>query len=199
MTQSDRDITLSVSAPFEFPGRLFGAGAAIVLLTLLAYSNLFFAKAQFIWDDDSYITRNTAMPAEDGLRTIWLGILPDPRAYPVPQYYPMTLSSFWIEYQAWGENTLGYHLANVLLHATSAVLLWLILRKLDVPGAWVIAAIWAVHPVNVESVAWITERKNVLSGVFYLASMFMYLRFCGLDPSAPRYGSRSLWYAWALI
>jgi len=200
MTQSgDVNFNTSASAPFEFPARDFGAAVVIYAITLLAYSYLLYAKAQFIWDDDSYVLNNAALRNPDGLRQIWLGILPDPHVYPVPQYYPMTLTSFWLEHQLWSLNPIGYHVVNVLLHATSAMLLWLILRRLDVPGAWVIAAIFAVHPVQVESVAWITERKNVLSGLFYISSLYMYLRFCGLDPRAPRLGSRPLWYTWALI
>src|SRR6478752_1075653 len=90
-------------------------------------------KAQFIWDDDMYVVNNPALRSFNGLRTIWLGILPDPQAYRdavVPQYYPMTLTSFWLEYRIWGANPFGYHIINVLLHATAALLIWTILRKL---------------------------------------------------------------------
>src|SRR5262249_46636174 len=141
-------------------------------------------RASYIWDDDDYVLANRSLRSFDGLRTIWVGIV-DPRAYRdqvVPQYYPMTVTSFWLEYRFWGTNALGYHLVNVLLHATSALMIGTILRKLAVPGSWVIAVIWAVHPVNVESVAWITERKNVLSVVFYFCSMLIWMRFSGLDP-----------------
>src|SRR5947207_2999765 len=167
--------------------RYVGA-AALFLMTLVAYAPAL--RGGFVWDDDAYVTDNLALRSFDGLRTIWLGILPDPQVYAaqvVPQYYPMTLTSFWLEFRIWGASAAGYHVVNVLLHATSALLLWVILRKLAVPGAWMIAAIFAVHPVQVESVAWITERKNVLSGVFYLCSLLIYLRFCEIDP-APTLG-----------
>jgi Flp pilus assembly protein TadD len=148
--------------------------AAMFLMVLLSYSSAM--RGDFVWDDDKYITANPALRDVDGLHTIWFG-------QPVQtQYYPLTLTSFWIEWRLWHASPLGYHLVNVVLHAIGAMLLWILLRRLNVPGAWAAAAIWAVHPVNVESVAWITERKNVLSGVFYFASMMVYLRYCGITP-----------------
>src|SRR5436190_8100564 len=187
------NINLSVTGSAMPEARLWAAGLTIYALTLLAYLPVL-NKGSFIWDDDSYIVNNPALKSPDGLKQIWFGILPDPLLYSVrvvPQYYPMTVTSFWLEYRMWEANPRGYHIVNVLLHATSAVLLWIILRKLAVPGAWVIAAIFALHPVQVESVAWITERKNVLSGAFYLASLLVYMRFCGLDPIGARFSSRS--------
>jgi len=127
----------------------------------------------FVWDDDDYVTANTTLRSLAGLGRIWL----EPGA--VPQYYPLTFTSLWLNYQIGGAAPLGYHLVNVLLHATSAVLLWRVLRALAVPGALLAAALFAVHPVHVESVAWATERKNTLSGVLYLGSMLAYLRFAG--------------------
>jgi Flp pilus assembly protein TadD len=145
----------------------FWAGL-IVLMTVVAYVPAL--RAGFIWDDDSYVTENRLLRTPTGLQQIWA----EPRAS--PQYYPLVFTTFWVEYHLWGLHPFGYHAVNVLLHATGAVLLWLILRRLRVPGAWLAAAVFAVHPVHVESVAWITERKNVLSGVFYLGAMLAYLR-----------------------
>ncbi len=175
-------INLAVTDSIGPDPRLLAFAATLLALTLLTYSHLIFSNAGFIWDDDSYVINNSALRSGwSGLKQIWIGILPDPHLYPVPQYYPMTLTSFWLEHQIWGLNPLGYHVVNIILHGTSAILLWIILRKLDVPGAWVIAAIWAVHPVQVESVAWVTERKNVLSGTFYFASLLLYMNFAQIS------------------
>lgn len=120
-----------------------------------------------------------------GLRRIWL----DPSA--APQYYPVLHTAFWIEHRLWGDSTLGYHLLNVLLHVTAACLLILILRRLKIPGAGFAGLIFVVHPVCVESVAWISEQKNTLSLVFYLLSALAYLRF-SVRPESPEAGGGSL-------
>src|SRR5262249_12945949 len=93
------------------------------------------------------------------------------------QYYPLLHSFFWIQYQLWGQNPLGYHVVNVVLHATAACLVYVILLKLKVPGAFLAAVIFALHPVQVETVAWISEQNNTLSTVFYLAFLLFYLQF----------------------
>ena len=93
------------------------------------------------------------------------------------QYYPLLHTAFWVEHQLWGNAAAGYHLVNILLHGLSAVLLLRILRRLEIPGAAFAAALFALHPVHVESVAWISEQKNTLSLVFYLAAALAYLRF----------------------
>src|SRR5688500_16113446 len=145
--------------------------AAIFLLTLLAYLPAF--RAGWIWDDDYYVTKNHNLRSAEGLKNIWtkFGL----RNGGTPQYYPLTHTTFWVEHQLWGVRPAGYHAVNVLLHATNAILLWLILKRLDVPGAWLAAAVFAVHPVHVESVAWVTERKNTLSALFYLAAAYVCL------------------------
>jgi Flp pilus assembly protein TadD len=138
-------------------------------LTLIAY--LPALQCGFIWDDDSHVTQNLTLRSLHGLWRIWFEM------GAVPQYYPLVHTMFWVEYHLWQLNPLGYHLVNVLLHGLGSILLWRVLMKLQVPGAWLAAAIWALHPVQVESVAWITERKNVLSTVFYFAAALTYLRF----------------------
>jgi tetratricopeptide (TPR) repeat protein len=150
----------------------------ILLATMVAYIPAM--RGGYIWDDDYYITENTTLRTLDGLRRIWL----EPKA--LPQYYPLVHTSFWLEYHLWQLHPFGYHLVNVLLHALNAILLLMVLRYLRVEGAWLAALIFALHPVQVESVVWITERKNVLSGLFYLCSFLAYLRFCNLtaDPGS---------------
>lgn len=150
-------------------------------------------RGGFVWDDNDYVTENRTLRSLDGLGRIWSDI----RA--TPQYYPLVFTSFWLEYRLWDSRPAGYHVVNILFHATSAVLLWFVLRRLAVPGAWFAAAVFAVHPVHVESVAWITERKNVLSGVFYLAALLAYLRFVRLDSDPALAPRRRRSYAIALL
>jgi tetratricopeptide (TPR) repeat protein len=158
----------------------------------------------FVWDDDDYLTKNPYVFDLKGLGTVWWGLSSTPPYYVLPQYYPMVFTTFWVEYRLWGLNPLGYHLANVILHGTSAVLVWRILRRLRVPGAWAAAAVFAVHPLCVESVAWITERKNVLSTAFALGALSCYLRFADLpekEGSAEGGSGRRRWglYGLALL
>jgi Flp pilus assembly protein TadD len=144
------------------------AGAALVLLTVLSYIPAL--RAGFIWDDPDYVINNHTLRDLGGLWEMWT----DVRS--LPQWYPLTHTSFWIEYQLWGAGSAaGYHVTNVLLHAANAAFLWRVLARLRVPGAWLASAVFAVHPVCVESVAWVTERKNVLSLLFYLLALRAYL------------------------
>ena len=124
----------------------------------------------FIWDDDDYVTNNPLLIEPDGLYRIWA-------TRESVQYYPLVFTTFLIEMRLWGLQPMGYHIVNVAFHAINALVFWLLLRRLGVKGALFAAAIFALHPVYVESVAWITERKNVLSGMFYLLAAGSYLRF----------------------
>ncbi|HEY7087369.1 MAG TPA: tetratricopeptide repeat protein [Tepidisphaeraceae bacterium] len=163
----------------ENPRRANMIGAVIlVAVTLLAYARTF--QSGFVWDDNYYVTENPLLKNWDGLRRIWVDVIPDPSTYALPQYYPMTHTSFWLEYHLWGLNPTGYHAVNLTLHICNAMLIWLLLRKLSVPGAWLAAILFAVHPINVESVAWVAERKNVLCLLFYLSSLYVYLRYAGV-------------------
>lgn len=128
-------------------------------------------KSGYIWDDDYYITDNLHLRSWDGLKNIWF------KLGATPQYYPMVHTIFWLEYHLWELNPFGYHLVNLLFHAANAFLLWVVLRRLEISGSLFIAAVFAFHPVQVESVAWITEYKNTVSGFFYLSAILIYLRF----------------------
>jgi len=146
----------------------------LLVLALVTAAYLPTFGAGFVWDDDDNVTENQTLRTASGLAKIWSEPLAN------QQFYPLTHTSFWLQYQLHGLDPLPYHLLNVLLHAGVALLLWRLLRLLSVPGPWLAAAVFAVHPVHVESVAWITERKNVLSGVFYLATALAFLKWAGL-------------------
>lgn len=144
----------------------------ILLITVLAYSRS--VTCGYIWDDDFYVTQNPVLTTGgQGLADAWL------KPGSTQQYYPLVFTTFWVEHAIWGFWAGGYHFVNVLLHGLSAILLLQVLRKIGLPmwSATMAAILFAIHPVHVESVAWITERKNVLSGVFYLASAWCYLNF----------------------
>ena len=160
------------TAEWRPPARLLGW--LLVLMTVVAYLPAF--QAGFIWDDDQHVTENLTLRTFSGLGQIW------GQTSATPQYYPLVHTSFWLEYHLWELNPMGYHVDNVLLHALAAVLLWRALVRLRAPGAWLAAGIFALHPVTVESVAWVTERKNVLSAVFYFAAALAWWRWD--DPSA---------------
>ncbi len=150
-----------------FPGLLW----LVALLVGTIFAAYFPAiHGNFIWDDNAHVTK----PELRSVRGLWL-IWSDLGA--TQQYYPLLHSAFWVQHRLWGDATVGYHLVNILFHASAACLLLLILHRLKIPGAYLAAAIFGLHPVHVESVAWITEQKNTLSAVFYLGAMLAYLRF----------------------
>jgi Flp pilus assembly protein TadD len=147
-------------------------GLLLAGVTFLAYLPVF--QGQFIWDDDSWTTNiGRLLRNVSGLRLIWFQFTA------LQQYYPLTATTFWLDYHLWGFWPLPYHVENVLLHALAALLFWRLLERLGVVGAWLAAAIFALHPVMVESAGWITERKNVLSLVFYLGALLAYGRYNG--------------------
>jgi hypothetical protein len=164
------------STPKDF---LLWAGV-IVLGVLTIYSPALHGK--FLWDDDRHVELNRNLRDGRGLVNIWTKIGAS-RGGTV-QYYPLTHTTYWLEYQLSGAQpgrigTTIFHISNMALHAAAAVLLWFLLRELAVPGAWVAAAVFALHPIQAESVAWISERKNVLAGVFFFGSILCYVRAQG--------------------
>lgn len=153
---------------------------ALVLLALAAH--LPALRAAFIIDDAAYVTDDPRMETLAGLGRIWTEIGgPEYRH----QYYPLTSTVFWLQHRLWGERPFGYHLVNVLLHGANALLLWRVLGAIRAPGAWLAASIFAVHPIHVQTVAWVAELKNVLSMLFLLASMRVLVRWHGLEEDEP--------------
>ncbi|HEX3743148.1 MAG TPA: tetratricopeptide repeat protein [Bryobacteraceae bacterium] len=144
------------------------ACASLLLVALAAY--LPAIQGSLLWDDDAHVT-SERLQSLHGLFQIWF------KLGATQQYYPVLHSAFWIEHRLWGDAVLGYHLVNILLHAVSAGLIVWIVRKLRLPGAWFAGFVFAVHPVYVEGVAWISEQKSALSGVFFLAAALLYLHF----------------------
>src|SRR6266403_5070721 len=145
----------------------------------------------FIWDDDAWLMHNRTLEGVNGLYRLWFDLLA------LQQYYPITGTAFWIQYQLWGFHPFGYHAVNVALHTLNVVLFWFVLRKLGLRGAWFAAAVFALHPVMVESVAWVTEIKNLLSTAFFLASILAYLNFENLEKrDLPR---RDGWFVLSLL
>ncbi len=177
-------MTPAAQSPLERLPRWLAAGVLIVAV-LAAY--LPATHAGFVWDDDVALTRNPLVQAPDGLYRAWC-------TTEAPDYWPVTLSTFWVEWRLWGANPAGYHLVNLALHLAEALLFWRILARLRMPGAWLGALLFAVHPVNVESVAWVTQRKNLMAMLFYLASIWAFLRSGWPEARARRPG----WYAASL-
>ena len=148
----------------------------------------------FVWDDRIF---TDAEPIQEvsGLWQIWFS----PSAIEEEgHYWPLVYTTFWVEHKLWGFDPTGYHVVNVLLHLANTLLLWYLMSRLTVPGAWVVAAVFAVHPLHVESVAWVMERKDVLSGLFYLATVLAWMRFVE-QPNSKRYMCSLALYAAALL
>jgi len=148
-------------------------GAALAALVIAIYWPTF--ANGYVSDDEIYIRGIHDLRSFAGLRDIWF------RIGAIPQYYPLVHTSFWLEYRIWGLDPLGFHAMNVALHAAVSILVWRLLLRLRVPGAWFAAALFAVHPVHVETVAWASERKNLYSAAFALGSILAYLRFAPAD------------------
>ena len=167
---------------------LWGA-ALLTLITAVAYTPS--VRGDFLLDDNKLVTDNDLVKASDGLYRFWCTTDP-------ADYWPLTNSSFWFNWRLWGVNPTGYHVINLLLHLAAAVLIWGILRKLAIPGAFLAALLFAVHPVNVESVAWISQRKNTLAMLFFLLSILWYLPTIK-QRTADDEPQTGLWYCLSLL
>jgi tetratricopeptide (TPR) repeat protein len=142
-------------------------------------------------DDDLHLTQ-PSLRSLGGLRRIWFHL------GATQQYYPVVHTAFWLEHRLWGDAVVGYHLVNVLLHGLAALLVLVLARRLRLPGGWLAAFVFALHPVCVESVAWIAEQKNTLSAVFALGAAIAYVRF-DEDRDRPRYALALGLFALALL
>ncbi len=175
-------------------GKLLAGTIVIIAACLLAYMPAM--RADFVWDDDRYVTNNELLAAPDGLWRIWF------TTDSPSQYFPLTYTSLRLEYDLWKLNPAGYHITNIILHTANALLVWVLLRRLKIRGAWLAAVIFALHPVHVESVAWISERKNVLMVFFALLSILIWIDFAersrNLQPSRHFYFLSLLLYVLAL-
>lgn len=168
-----------------------GFGAAVLVgATLLTYRQTL--HAGFIWDDEMHVTENPCIIGPLGLREIW--------TTPAARYFPLTLTTFWIEHALWGLNPAPFHWVNILVHGACAVALWRALDGLGVRGAWLGAALWALHPVQAETVAWITELKNTQSCLFFLLAIHAFTRAtrAGAGEGGRIYALSLLWSALAM-
>src|SRR6266849_5594768 len=159
---------------------------AVSALTVIVYRPA--SNGQFVWDDDRYVANNHLLMAPDGLRRIWFSL--DAPS----QYFPLAYTVLRIERFLWDLQPAGYHWVNIFLHLGNALLVWRILLRLKVPGAWLAAGIFALHPVQVESVAWISELKNVLMAFFFLLTLLTWIEY--VDETVER---RPFFYAAALV
>jgi protein O-mannosyl-transferase len=166
----------------------FLAGGMLAGLTFLAYFPSL--GGGFILDDKVLLTQNPLIKASNGLFELWC-------TTKGADYWPLTYSTFWLEWRLWGMNPMGYHVVNVVLHICCCFAIWAILRKLSVPGAFFAALLFALHSVNVESVAWISQRKNLMAMVFFLLSILWYLK--SEEHSSPLRQKMDRWYWLSLL
>ena len=154
----------------EESGQGFSSLKALLLFLLVTVSAYIYTlNCGYIWDDDRHVLMDSSLWGLAGLWKIWF-------SREMQQYYPLIYSSFWLEANLWGLSPAMSHIINAAVHALNAFLLYAVLKHLNVRGALFAGLIFALHPVHVESVAWISERKNVLSGLFYLLSLYAFLK-----------------------
>src|SRR6266478_6024890 len=144
------------------------AAKTVIIVAAVWFAYLPALRAGFVWDDEPLITANPLLRSFSGLAEIWSGAR-------TADYFPVTNTVFWIESHLFGGHAAGYHALNILLQSANALLVWAVLRRLEIPGPWLAGLIFGIHPVHAESVAWISELKNLLSMFFVLASIFCFL------------------------
>ena len=166
----------------------------IVLATLWIYSPAY--HGDWLWDDDQAITANPVAHGPWDFYKHW--IWPDGA-----DYWPLTGTGFWIQWHLFGPNPTGYHVVNIVLHAIGALTFWRLLRVMKLPGAWLGGLLFAIHPVAVESVTWVSEFKNTLSLPLLMLAAAAYVKFDETDRASPkawqRYGLAVAFYALAMF
>ncbi len=168
-TIDDRSITPEHAGPHSLLPRWSSPQKILLIAVLTCLAYLPSINGKFILDDDIYLTANKYIESPDGLYWFWFTNAP-------VDFYPVSNTSLWVEWRLWGLNPTGYHVTNLLLHIASALLVWAVLRKLLVPGAFLAALLFAIHPVNVEAVAWISQRKDLLGTLFFLLAILWYVK-----------------------
>ncbi|HTV47425.1 MAG TPA: tetratricopeptide repeat protein [Phycisphaerae bacterium] len=170
VSQPRENIPKQAKTPFK--QRELIAAAGLLLLCAIVYWPLL--RAGYIWDDDGWLTNNPFIRDWSGLWYIWFF----PRAS--IQYYPLVFTAFLLQFKLWGLNSVGYHLVNIILQAINSILLWRVFRSLGLKSAWVAAAIWAIHPIQVETVGWVAEQKNLLSAALGFSAALLWIKWTGL-------------------
>src|SRR6266571_6779586 len=167
---------------------------AAIIIIAVAVVYLPALRGDFVWDDFLLITCNPLLQNFSGLLEIWSGGR-------TADYFPLTNTVFWIEHHLFGVNANGYHAVNILLQIANALLVWRLLKRLNIPGAWLAGLIFGIHPVHVASVAWISELKNLLAMFFALLSVLCFLELDDqrLRNSATAYAASLVFFALALL
>lgn len=154
----------------------------IVIACLWIYSPVF--NGDWLWDDDYLITANLVVQSPDGFASFWV----EPKT---ADYFPLTMSLLWLMWKWFGMDSTGYHVASVLLHALGSCLVWALLKTIGLRGGWLVGLFFSVHPIAVESVAWVSELKNTFSLPFFLLAGCFFVRFEDTG--------RRIFYWWALV
>ncbi len=162
-TQAGYKSFVSLFAPL---GTAVGISLIVIVAAVIYLPSI---NGGFILDDGRLVTENDLVRASDGMHRFWC-------TTEATDYWPATNTTFWIEWRLWGISPTGYHVSNLILHIIESLLIWVILRKMSIPGAFLAALIFTVHPVNVESVAWIAQRKNMMAMLFFLLSILWFLK-----------------------
>ena len=200
--QAQRDASKHREKPVSPAARRFTRQNILLILALGVLVGVSYLPAMlwggFVWDDIIWTDSQAVQDGWSGLWRLWSGDAYNMYDTTEGHYWPLVYTTFWLEHKLWGFDPTGYHIVNVLLHLANTLLLWHLLRRLAVPGTWMVAAVFAVHPLHVESVAWVIERKDVLSGLFYLAAVLAWMRFVE-QPRRGRYACSLVLYAAALL